>query len=55
MNFTKIKNQQGFGLGDLIFWIALISAGVWIYHQYILHPEGLNPRDSTHSVYEDKK
>lgn len=55
MNFKKINNEKGFGLWDLVFWVAMAAFGFWIYQQYLSHPDGLNARPATHSVYEDKK
>lgn len=55
MNFRIINNQKGFGFGDVVFWVLLAVFGTWLYHQYVLHPEGLNSRPVNHSAYEDKK
>ncbi len=55
MKFSTIKNQKGFGFWDIVFWVCLVSSGIWVYHQYLSHPDGLNPRPADHSAYEDKK
>lgn len=51
----NIRDQQGWGLFDLLFWIVVIGVLAWAAKQYILHPEGLNPRSVTHSPLEDSK
>ena len=40
---------------DIIYWVVIIAVVAWAVKQYILHPEGLNPRGATHSQYEDSK
>jgi hypothetical protein len=55
MKRNPLRNQRGWGLMDIIFWAVIIAGGVWAVKQYALHPEGLNPRGTTHSQYEDSK
>ena len=55
MKRNPFRNQRGWGMMDIIFWVVIIAVGYWVYQQYILHPEGLNPRGATHSQYEDRK
>jgi hypothetical protein len=52
---NPLKSQRGWGFMDIIFWVVIITVLVWTAKQYILHPEGLNPRGATHSALEDTK
>ena len=55
VKFNPFKNQRGWGVMDVVFWVVVIAVVVWVAKQYILHPEGLNPRGATHSAMEDSK
>ena len=48
-------NQKGWGFFDLLFWAVILIVVAWAVNQYLLHPEGLNPRPVNHSSYEDRK
>ena len=51
----NIRNPRGWGFFDLVFWVVIIGVLAWAAKQYMLHPEGLNPRPVTHSPLEDSK
>ena len=55
MGLRKSMNQRGWGLVDVIFLAVVVIVLAWAVKQYILHPEGLNPRPVNHSSYEDSK
>jgi hypothetical protein len=55
MKRWKTRDQKGWGLFDLVFWVVILTALAWGIKQYILHPEALNPRPVTHSPLEDSK